>query len=748
MNQNQANDRIAAMRAIASSLGGWARLYGTKDLEQFHAQIEFMQDFEDSYTKRDIPFTEAMPTYADMSTAQLRCYFTWRTEIRRGNWRDIAYSYVLVYLFELMNFPGNAKKLAEAWLQMRGFHPKLDAKMPVWFKDYCLCYGLDFNALAGELGLSAFCPPTRGDNLGDIASYNHKGGRFFRERPELLPLFEQILAALPRNLEPLLAFYNLSAQEIFYPQPVRFSYYEPFKEAAVLPPELPGNREIKLSHSEIYSYRAGKWSRAMDTSFRPPSHAAGWLVKRAEAALRCCEDYSAPWNDPEAHELKERWLLHEMHTYAIYTLMEDPRLQAIITEAVNAIYAGNLPEGCLAPTAAKLACALDEEPYKTIREMQRRPLYAGFDLEQLREYLSWRDDLHAGKPRMIGSAFALLYIEECGKMSELCKFLRDYGSFDKVVARRLQEIIGRRRPPPELLCQWQLEAWFPAVFLFTEADQFAIFQQLSSYKLAKSRFYSHCVETHGNASHGNATSFRACFAYLLDEMQQAFKREGFNLPRLMVSAEGLTPFAGPFASFLLKRMEQRLRELSRFPHTITAAPEKMLGGAVKHRKRLHNFACKDLARLIDQAVAASGVRMQVPAQGARSKRQEARYAPLPEPPPVPVHVTVDFVQLDRIRDEAREMTELLIVEDEGEMKNENAESRNIRETYSDCLFLREALSPAQIAAIDSIVAHTGVVDELAIEAINEIALEIIGDNIIEGNQLHDEYVEAWNKGEL
>ena len=133
---NDSTSRIAAMRGIKSSLGGWARLYGTKDLEQFRQQAEFMRDFEDNYKKRNMPFTEVMPTYADMSTAQLRRYFTWRSETRRGNWKDIPYAYVLVHLFELMNLPDCAEQLAKCWLQMRKFHLKLDQKMPTWFKDY------------------------------------------------------------------------------------------------------------------------------------------------------------------------------------------------------------------------------------------------------------------------------------------------------------------------------------------------------------------------------------------------------------------------------------------------------------------------------------------------------------------------------------------------------------------------------------------------------------------------------------
>jgi len=715
-NMQDPTARIAAMRKIGSSSGGFARLYGAKDLEQFSAQVEFMRDFTCHEATRDIPFSDPMPTYADMSTAQLRCYFAWRTRVWQGYWEDTQYSYALVYLFELLSAPGNAERLAEAWLRLRECHPKLDQRMTIWFKDYCLCFDLDFWAQVHSLNLGEFYPGQGNDSLADTASYNCRNSRFFRERPALLPLLETSVDAALRNLEPLFAFYNLSPGETFFPQPVRFSHYQPFKDAAVLPPENhpnkpaglpgtpePGAREVRLSRNEVYRLRGGRWSAAADGAFRPPSHAAGWLVKRTEATLRDCAGFTAPWNDREAVDLKERWLHHEVSNSRMFELLEDPRLPELIAETVRAVYGNSLPPDGLVPQASRLARAMEEEPFRSIRKIQgaatfRRqgellaaleddydghapcqllnPSYAALKLNEMRTYLTWRSRLRNGDVRRTDSAYAMLYMRELAEgigtddaLGDLCRLLRAYGPLDKMAARRLPELIMQRAPAPAQLLALKVEPWFPALFLFGQGDQFAIFRQLSGYKIARSRFYRE----------GQHQLFQDCFTQCLAASRRAFEGEGFDLRRLMLDVGGPTAFASAFASFLLKRMEQRLRELARFPYHITADPAQMMGAAAqqrgnapRNRKKLHAFVCsRALSGAIDQAVEESGVRIQVSVE-ARGRRQAA---PPPEPPspPKPVHVTVDFTQLDRIRDEAREMTELLIVEDD---EMQNAECRN------------------------------------------------------------------------
>lgn len=68
----------------------------------FYRQGRFMEDYED-----DVPWTGAFvcyfPTYQDLSTRQLRGYFSWRTRLRKGEFLPIPVSAAYIYIYELLN---------------------------------------------------------------------------------------------------------------------------------------------------------------------------------------------------------------------------------------------------------------------------------------------------------------------------------------------------------------------------------------------------------------------------------------------------------------------------------------------------------------------------------------------------------------------------------------------------------------------------------------------------------------------
>ncbi|MBR0088155.1 MAG: TerB N-terminal domain-containing protein [Lachnospiraceae bacterium] len=98
----------ARRQALPERLRQLRRLYhyGPETREEkarnFYHQAVFMKDFED-----DAPwpgdFYSYLPTYQDMTTNQLRGYFSWRTQVRKGEYRRIAPSAFYVYLYELLN---------------------------------------------------------------------------------------------------------------------------------------------------------------------------------------------------------------------------------------------------------------------------------------------------------------------------------------------------------------------------------------------------------------------------------------------------------------------------------------------------------------------------------------------------------------------------------------------------------------------------------------------------------------------
>ena len=96
-------DRIREMRASYDYAG---TSFQSKS-RSFYRQGMLMADYED-----DCPwqgeFTCYFPTYHDLNTRQLRGYFTWRTQVRKGSFQPTSASFAYLYLYELLSGVGTA----------------------------------------------------------------------------------------------------------------------------------------------------------------------------------------------------------------------------------------------------------------------------------------------------------------------------------------------------------------------------------------------------------------------------------------------------------------------------------------------------------------------------------------------------------------------------------------------------------------------------------------------------------------
>ena len=96
-------DRLREMRRLYE----YGRESPAARARNFYRQAVFMQDYED-----DLPWTGDFvcyfPTYHDLTTRQLRGYFTWRSKLRKGDIQPIATSAAYLYIYELLNGIGAA----------------------------------------------------------------------------------------------------------------------------------------------------------------------------------------------------------------------------------------------------------------------------------------------------------------------------------------------------------------------------------------------------------------------------------------------------------------------------------------------------------------------------------------------------------------------------------------------------------------------------------------------------------------
>ena len=98
--------------------------YGSGSFRQicknFYVQGKFMENYEDNVPWKGEISTYYWSTYHNLSLAQLRGYFTWRTELRKGNYRKHCETFVSMYLYELLNGIGT-KSVEDSLHKMEEF---------------------------------------------------------------------------------------------------------------------------------------------------------------------------------------------------------------------------------------------------------------------------------------------------------------------------------------------------------------------------------------------------------------------------------------------------------------------------------------------------------------------------------------------------------------------------------------------------------------------------------------------------
>ena len=118
------------------------------EAELFYRQGLLMADFEDDCPYNGT-FKSYFPTYNAMSDRQLRGYFTWRAQVRRGTVEETSTSFAFLYLYELIcgigvdNPLDGFNKIKAFWDVYRAFEPSIDRFARVWLQDYAVFHGLD-----------------------------------------------------------------------------------------------------------------------------------------------------------------------------------------------------------------------------------------------------------------------------------------------------------------------------------------------------------------------------------------------------------------------------------------------------------------------------------------------------------------------------------------------------------------------------------------------------------------------------
>lgn len=206
-NQQQVPPAIAKMLASYD----YSILPAKGRAKNFYQQALLMYWYTDDFAQQ-VPFNRSYPVYHDMTLAQLRSYFSWRSQLRQGKFVPGSLAYAYVYLYELLNnVEGNAEKSyqkLENFLHLYAgkYEEKLQHRLRRWLQDFVLYYNLSnrLDCFAGLKKLDRnYCillePEKYADEevvhaLFNLSSYH------FLELVKAQKDFEKILANIWRQL--------------------------------------------------------------------------------------------------------------------------------------------------------------------------------------------------------------------------------------------------------------------------------------------------------------------------------------------------------------------------------------------------------------------------------------------------------------------------------------------------------------------------------------------------------------------
>lgn len=95
-----------------------------------------------------VPFFSYSPQYAQMNRAQLAWYLWWRENFRHGNALDTDYSYILLYVYELINLSDRLdvqyclERMCRVWIEYGEKYQFISKYLCEWVCDFCLIHKL------------------------------------------------------------------------------------------------------------------------------------------------------------------------------------------------------------------------------------------------------------------------------------------------------------------------------------------------------------------------------------------------------------------------------------------------------------------------------------------------------------------------------------------------------------------------------------------------------------------------------
>ncbi len=345
--KDETRDIFERMRDISRENRSWlinsSKFYNKRVQQEnsqiFYKQGFFMKDFEDDY-EESVPCTMYFPYYQMMGYKQLRTYFTWRTQVRKGYVSDISLSYAFLYLYELLNNIGvhdpqdGLDKLLFFWNEFRVYNNAIDKYVLRWLKDYHIYYELSqtFKEFIDKNSLAMYYPTLMDseDNFElfcTISKYNIKKSVFYTD--DNVGLIKDCFHFTMDRLEKAFTENNINFEEILFYPTKKMSLWTPFTDALFYPWMKQQDRRVVLSAKEIYICSQNQWTYSTTLTTESGRQLMGYIMKQMESVLRQAVKY----------KYKLTAGVHTVNTVTLNRLLTAGiSLEKVITDAVMEFY--------------------------------------------------------------------------------------------------------------------------------------------------------------------------------------------------------------------------------------------------------------------------------------------------------------------------------------------------------------------------------------------------------------------------
>jgi hypothetical protein len=290
------------MRKIGkeSTVGFYFDDYYTK---QFYEQAIFMKDYEDDFDQV-IEFDSYRPIYAYMDNLQLRTYFTWRTKVRKGVIDNINWSYVQIYIYEIINGISNTSIkeslniIIKLWTEYRKFDKTVDRYFSNCVKDYYICndFKCSYNDIIEKLPIKDNTNDINKEAIMDkkyegmmqyinsISSYKVTESIFFNS--ESGELVEHSIPYVFRELDKYFEISNIDFTQILIGKPTNNTWWKPFRNAVYHESIKMKDKVVEVSRTEKYIYKLGRWKSVTYDGGIKYRKLIGFILKAVESKVR------------------------------------------------------------------------------------------------------------------------------------------------------------------------------------------------------------------------------------------------------------------------------------------------------------------------------------------------------------------------------------------------------------------------------------------------------------------------------